>query len=849
MANAAEIDLAGLDKQIKDVNKEIQNLSSNLSNAERIATQMSNLELVGKLKQASQGLTNMSVSVNDMVSSMAKGEMNIGSFITYINKLQSSLSSIRDLGAMPVTGLMESLNKLQYGLNAAQHIYANIESGDNDRILRRKKHYQEIADAIQKQAVMQQESAQREKENAEWAKQHSQAYKERKRLLQESMEAQVNLQRRLRTIQEGVDRGDVNAIGKYLKMNTSISRMNRALAIMREKQEQCNLATRKGQEEYVKYEQHINKIQAALNRINGQQGMFMKLFSSMKESAGQVAMSFGIMTGVFGATNFIRSLYKITAEFQLQQRALAAIIRNAKEADTLFKQMQMLAVESPMKLMDLNKYAKQLAAFRIETQELYSTLKMLGDISVGVGVDMDRLILAYGQVRAANYLRGQELRQFSEAGVNILGGLQEYYKETKNINMSINEIFDSVSKRKVLFEDVDAVLRKMTESGGTFYNMQLIQSQTLYGQLQKLGDIYQIQMNEIGKSTSGILLFFVKLVQLLATNLKLLLSVVAAFSTYKGVRKLVLDIKEGKVVSKEFKLMLEACRVQASLLSKAGWKELIANIKGATAASAGLKANLIGLGASLAVLMGTAIYSSIQKRNQRLEETADKLTEIRKRTYEVVELDKQFKSKPLYKERLVLLQQLAEKAKEFGYNLRIVENITPQNISKAWEEALKNFNDYNDRVANYEAAIANRPGVERNTKDLARITGVQALAYEEARRDFEFFTTNADKLTTAAKKELESITKIKEDFIKNERQATLEYGYTSKQFETVFAESMLRIRQLVQGTGGAIASEFEKERGGFNTYLKKFFKGGFFGQNDYKSELNDVKRKLKKAKQ
>ena len=103
-----------------------------------------------------------------------------------------------------------------------------------------------------------------------------------------------------------------------------------------------------------------------------------------------------------------------------------------------------------------------------------------------------------------------------------------------------------------------------------------------------------------------------------------------------------------------------------------------------------------------------------------------------------------------------MLQQLAEKAKEFGYNLRIVENITPQNISKAWEEALKNFNDYNDRVANYEAAIANRPGVERNTKDLARITGVQALAYEEARRDFEFFTTNADKLTTAAKKELES---------------------------------------------------------------------------------------------
>lgn len=644
-----------------------------------------------------------------------------------------------------------------------------------------------------------------------------------------------------------VAKGKSSAIASYLKQEMSIKRMNNALNGLRAAQENCNLATEQGRKKYQQIDAEIKQIEKTILRVNGEQNVLNGRISKMKNVLGQIAMSFGLMTGIFGATNFFRSLYRITAEFQLQQKALGAIVQNVYEANILFKRMQSLAVESPMKLLNLNKYAKQLAAFRIETQELYDTLKMLGDISVGVGVDMDRLILAYGQVKAANYLRGQELRQFSEAGVNILGGLQEYYLETKNINMSINEIFDSVSKRKVLFEDVDAVLKRMTESGGTFYNMQLIQSQTLYGQLQKLGDIFQIQMNDIGKSTSGILLLMIKLVQTLVSNLKLVVAVVGTFATYAGVRKLVLDLQKGTLVSKDFKLMLEACRVQASLLSKAGWKELISNIRGATAASASLKANLVGLGVGLAVLAGSAIFGAIQKRNQKLDEAADRLTEIRKRAYAIQELEKQFRSRPAYKERLALLQQLDEKAKEFGYHLRIAEDVTPQNISRVWAEALKNFNDYNDRVANYESAIANRPAIERNIKDLARITGVQALAYEEARRDYEFFTMNADKLTTAAKEELNKITKIKQDFIKNEREATLEYGYTSKQFETVFAESMLNIRRNIQGIGGGLAAEFEKERGSFDGYLKKFFKGGFFGENDYKSELADVKKKLKKA--
>lgn len=855
MAAGEEIDLTGLAQVIERVTKEIKNLSTHTKVAEQYIMGLGDKKAETQLKTIQTAISGMDASVKGMIDSMKGGKSGINTFLDNLTKFRESLKSTEGL-TPPVTGLMESLNKLTSGYKAFNSVLSEgmkKSTTEASSLLKLVEKFPITFDLIvkdyQRTNKLAEERALREKEITEWAEKHAVGQGKVEQNIRKQIGSVRSLGNILKQIQEKkVLQGDTSAIKSYLKQEMSIKRMNNALNGLRSAQERCNLATEQGRKKYQQIDAEIKQIEKTLLRVNGGQNALNSINSKMKNGLGQIAMSFGLMTGIFGATNFFRSLYRITAEFQLQQKALGAIVQNAYEANILFKRMQSLAVESPMKLLDLNKYAKQLAAFRIETQELYDTMKMLGDISVGVGVDMDRLILAYGQVKAANYLRGQELRQFSEAGVNILGGLQEYYRETKNINMSINEIFDSVSKRKVLFDDVDAVLKRMTESGGIFYNMQLIQSQTLYGQLQKLGDIFQIQMNDIGKSTSGILLLMIKLVQTLVSNLKLVVPVVGTFATYAGVRKLVLDLQNGKLVSKDFKLMLEACRVQASLLSKAGWKELIANIRGATAASASLKANLVGLGVGLAVLAGSAIFGAIQKRNQKLDEAADRLTEIRKRAYAIQELEKQFRSRPAYKERLALLQQLDEKAKEFGYHLRIAEDVTPQNISRVWAEALKNFNDYNDRVANYESAIANRPAIERNTKDLARITGVQALAYEEARRDYEFFTMNADRLSRLAKQELEKITKIKEDFIKNEREATLEYGYTSKQFETVFAESMLRIRRLVQGSGvTSLIKEFEKERGGFNTYLKKFFEGGLFGQNDYESELKDVKRKLKKA--
>ena len=111
--------------------------------------------------------------------------------------------------------------------------------------------------------------------------------------------------------------------------------------------------------------------------------------------------SFAAYTGLFAVARIVTKIREITGEFELQRVALGAIIQDKGRADQLFFQIQAKALESPFQIKELITYTKQLAAYRIETEQLFDTTMRLADISAGLGVEMDRLVLAYGQVKAA----------------------------------------------------------------------------------------------------------------------------------------------------------------------------------------------------------------------------------------------------------------------------------------------------------------------------------------------------------------------------------------------------------------------------------------------------------------
>ena len=205
--------------------------------------------------------------------------------------------------------------------------------------------------------------------------------------------------------------------------------------------------------------------------------------------------------------NFLTNVREVTAQFELQRVSLGAIIHDQARANELFSEIKSFALKSPVSILDLTKYTKQLAAYKVgwdgvktDTKELFETTKKLTDVSVGLGVSMDRVILAYGQVRATGYLRASEVRQFNEMGVPIVEEIAAKLSKMNGEMVTSAQVMDMISKRAISFEMVKEVFDDMTSAGGMFYNMQETQGNTLYGLWAKLGDAASVMYDEIGNT-------------------------------------------------------------------------------------------------------------------------------------------------------------------------------------------------------------------------------------------------------------------------------------------------------------------------------------------------------------
>lgn len=230
---------------------------------------------------------------------------------------------------------------------------------------------------------------------------------------------------------------------------------------------------------------------------------------------------------IFSVAHVVENMAKTAGYFQQQQVALEGILGSATKAKQALDQIKALALESPFQTKELVTYTKQLSAFGVDSEKLVGTMKDLADISAGLGVDMGRLILAYGQVKSAAVLRGQELRQFTEAGIPMVEALSKKLSEANGRLVTTGEVFKYISERKVPFEMVASVLSDMTAEGGKFYKMQENLTDTLYGQIEKLKDVWTLALNDVGGSWNNL---FRSVVDMMATIIKHAKAVFAAIS-------------------------------------------------------------------------------------------------------------------------------------------------------------------------------------------------------------------------------------------------------------------------------------------------------------------------------
>lgn len=259
--------------------------------------------------------------------------------------------------------------------------------------------------------------------------------------------------------------------------------------------------------------------------------------NSQLSIVGQLRNEFLGLYSIYAAQNFLRAVVDIGGELENQKIAMASILQDEGKATTIFNQIKKLAVASPFGVMDLNQYAKQLSAYSIPYNELYDTMKRLADISAGVGVDMGRIILAFGQIKAAKFLKGTELRQLTEANIPMVDKLAERFSKLEGRIVSAGEVLDMISKKKVTFEDVKDVLWELTDDGGMFHNMQEVLSESVKSKWKNLADAIDIMLGDIAESMGSTLKWTAESLTTLAQNWKevvpFITEATVAFGTYR----------------------------------------------------------------------------------------------------------------------------------------------------------------------------------------------------------------------------------------------------------------------------------------------------------------------------
>ena len=401
---------------------------------------------------------------------------------------------------------------------------------------------------------------------------------------------------------------------------------------------------------------------------------------NLMNTAGQLSRQLALVFSVSQIEGYIRKLANVRGEFELQQRSLEAILQNKAQADQIFNKTVQLAVKSPFQIKELVTFTKQLAAYRIESDKLYDTTKRLADVSAGLGVDMGRLILAYGQVKAAAYLRGTEVRQFTEAGINLYGELQRYFEEVKGEAYTTAQIVDMISKRKVTFEDIENIFKRLTDSGGLFYNMQEIQAETLQGKISNLKDSIDVMLNSIGKANEDTLKGSIDSIKVLIDNWEIVVEVAKAFGIVVGSMVLLPKIK--------------AAANGVSLLSFAFTKAETALRSLGLAFKTSFP--LIALGAALQLV--NELWNVHSQYNKMLRESSNKYYTAQLRIGEIDEIAKNDTRKAL--------SSLVKEMNNEGFEIEIKPNISEKEAKEQFEEYKKQYTEFLEDIRKIEANYA-----------------------------------------------------------------------------------------------------------------------------------------------
>lgn len=230
-------------------------------------------------------------------------------------------------------------------------------------------------------------------------------------------------------------------------------------------------------------------IQKGLDDVGKQAATTEKQTSSLTDVLKKLAAVVGITALANQFKNLVKGSLEAAGTMQRVDVALTTMLGSAEKAASLQKDLIEFAKKTPFTIEGIFDTTNQLVAMGISAESLLPTLNSLGNIAAAMGKPMTDLANVYGQVRTANKLMGDDIRQFKNFGFPIIEALSQV------LGKSQSEVQKLVTEGRIGFEAVRAAINSATSEGGKFYNLMQTQSTKFLGTVSNMADsFYQVRV-------------------------------------------------------------------------------------------------------------------------------------------------------------------------------------------------------------------------------------------------------------------------------------------------------------------------------------------------------------------
>lgn len=263
--------------------------------------------------------------------------------------------------------------------------------------------------------------------------------------------------------------------------------------------------------------------------------------------------------------DFGKAVINARGEIESFQISFDTLIGNKDKATAFFAELKDFAVKTPLLLNDLAKGGQLLLGFGVDLDKVMPTLKQIGDISMGNADRFNSLTLAFAQMSATGKLVGQDLLQMVNAGFNPLKTMSE------TTGKSMETLKDEMSKGAISADMVAKAFEDATAKGGKFNGMLEKQSKGIKGSISNLEGAIQDALNDMGEKGQGIITEGISLATTAVQNYEKLGSILAGMITTYGMYKvaviLATEAEKGYTVAQtlNYKVLLLAEKAQKLL--------------------------------------------------------------------------------------------------------------------------------------------------------------------------------------------------------------------------------------------------------------------------------------------